>query len=586
MIPPYIRSHYMNILKGLLARTSCLAFSLVLVACGGGSGSSNGSQTEGATPTPSPTATPISIQTPAPGASLVTISGLVTYDLVPHNNFGVLDYNSTTREPIKGATVQLLDSNDALVDSVTSSETGRYSLTGSSDTVYTVRVLSELRQQGTASWDFSVTDNTQFNAIYALDGSATNSGLTDSQRDLHAPSGWGGSSYTSSRFAAPFAILDSVYQALTMILDTDDQVQLLATQLRWSVNNRPISGDATIGEITTSSYSPRDRVIFILGDETSDADEYDRSVIQHEFTHYLEDTMSRSDSIGGSHSFDGFMDMRLSYSEGLANAFSALASGTGTYSDSFSFQGELSGFLFSIEGPNPFGNPGWFSENSIGTIIYDIADSQDDGLDTLSAGFGPVWRTLTSDSYIENPAFTSIFLFAAEIERQLSGPQASVLSSLLEANNINGVGIYGEGETNNGFFPLNLPVYSVLELGGVANVCTNSGYGGAFGQSRGIEFNALDNRRFIRFQLPLAGSYRIEINSTSESSSNNNPNAALFRNGVFLTELRSTEVNRELSFLNLDSGEYLLEVFALENVDQSSSALRQGVFACFDVTIN
>ena len=42
-------------------------------------------------------------------------------------------------------------------------------------------------------------------------------GANGATRDLHAASGWGGSSYTSARDAAPFAILDTVYDAMQFV---------------------------------------------------------------------------------------------------------------------------------------------------------------------------------------------------------------------------------------------------------------------------------------------------------------------------------------------------------------------------------
>ena len=82
-----------------------------------------------------------------------------------------------------------------------------------------IRAKAQMLKTGAApTWDFSVRNNTNSDALYALDGSAFNSGSANSTRNLRATTGWGGTSYTGTRAAAPFAILDTVYRAKELIL--------------------------------------------------------------------------------------------------------------------------------------------------------------------------------------------------------------------------------------------------------------------------------------------------------------------------------------------------------------------------------
>ena len=83
---------------------------------------------------------------------------------------------------------------------------------------------------------------------------------------------------TTTRAAAPFNILDAVYEAMTDIAAVDTDVNFPLLQVFWSVNNVPVSGDVTQGQIGTSSYTRTNGVptIRILGDENNDTDEYDR----------------------------------------------------------------------------------------------------------------------------------------------------------------------------------------------------------------------------------------------------------------------------------------------------------------------
>ena len=86
----------------------------------------------------------------------------------------------------------------------------------------------------------------------------------------------------------------------------------------------------------------------MLGAADNDTDEYDQHVVAHEFQHFLEDQVSRSDTPGGPHSLDERLDMRVAFSEGFANAFSAMVLNDPVYRDSFgASQGQV--YRFDVE---------------------------------------------------------------------------------------------------------------------------------------------------------------------------------------------------------------------------------------------
>ena len=86
----------------------------------------------------------------------------------------------------------------------------------------------------------------------------------------------------------------------------------------------------------------------MLGAASNDTDEFDQHVVAHEFHHFLEDAVSRADSVGGTHSLDERLDPRVAFSEGFANAFSAMVLDDPVYRDSFGVaQGE--DFSFNME---------------------------------------------------------------------------------------------------------------------------------------------------------------------------------------------------------------------------------------------
>ena len=381
-----------------------------------------------------------------------------------------------------------------------------------------------------------------------------------------------GAAYTEERVAAPFAILDAVYESLHVLLTADPNIRLTPSELRWSVNNIAAAGNRRNGEIGTSFYDPKQNNMYILGHANNDTDEYDKSVIQHEMAHYIEDTLSRSDSPGGPHTLSGAFDMRLAFGEGFANAFAGFVGGEGIYADSAGSK-QNQGFNFSLEN-NHIGNAGWFNENSIGKIIYDIVDDNDDGEDTISLGFKPIYDTMVSNDYINSPAFISIYLFSDILKRMSEPSIATVIDSLLKDEDIMGSGIYGEGETNASASNISfvLPVYRELAQGDTINAC---------GNNREDEYNGLDVRRFIRINIESSGSYQFSLNKTLGTGAKD-PDIFILKQGRRVALLDSSAVDQERGTLSLSEGEHILEVFDYFNTDQA----RGGGSSCFDVTYN
>ncbi len=590
-------------------RYVCLVLLLVLIVqgCGGSSGGGSSSTptvtpvptntvtptvTVTPTPTPSsgvcpiatpvvcptPTITPIASPTPAitpfptPDPSVsVEITGRVTYDFVPHLSTGALDYDNISPLPVRGATVHGVNSVGVVVAEATTDTLGDYTLYVTENTNIRVRVRAELLQYGAPGWHFSVTDNTSSNALYVMDGELSDSGPTGDERDLHASSGWTGSSYGNTRVAAPFAILDSVYEALQHVLSASPNVRLATTQLRWSINNRAVDGTRSSGAIGTSFYDPSENNMYILGDEDNDTDEYDKSVIQHELAHYLEDTVSRSDSLGGDHSLNSSLDMRVAFGEGFANAFSGIASGQPLYADSGGTD-QSRGFSYSLE-QNTFNDLGWFSENSVGKVIYDIADAENEGVDSLSLGFTPIYQAMASDLYVEASPLTSIYLFAQRLRDLNDEPVDSGVNALLEAESIFGLDEYGTGETNDSASGASfiLPVYQTIDLGNTVNACSNN---------RDGEYNGVDNRRFIRLSISECDKYRFQA-VTTLGTGGKDPDIDIWQQGNLAGRLDSGVVDSEEACVALGPGDYVVEVFDFGNID----GVDGGGSACFDVTI-
>src|SRR5690606_21098602 len=381
--------------------------------------------------------------------------------------------------------------------------------------------------------------------------------------------------------------------------------------VHWSPNNVPSRGadgepDPATGEIGSSLYR-HGLGIYLLGAADSDTDEYDRHVIAHEWAHYLEQTLGRSDSIGGPHTRGDQLDMRTAFSEGFANAFAAMALGDTRYVDVLG-PGQAQGFAFDVEGPysqplihpNPF--PGWFSEESIQEFLYDLYDVEQDRIeDTLALGFAPLLAVLTED-LATGSALTSVFAFADALRTRLPDPRAES-DALLAANSIGPFeDAFGTGETNAGW-PLVpeaveagdvLPVYKQVDIGGSVNVCSTDAF--TYPGETGF-YNKLGSRAFVKFDAPVAGLYSITATATElPPGETADPDLVLHGRGVLdqsdeaSDPVQCTAQNPSgcvESFERfLGEGTFVLEVYEWTNTQAADAEYPPIGRTCFDVAVS
>ena len=543
-----------------------LAIIFVLASCGGGGSGGESNNISDNSPPVTAACIGDSNQIPTPTAD-VMISGAITFDFIPHDTLSNgLDYSSVSVEPARGVEVVLVNQNNVVINSTITDENGVYFLIAPGSNDVCIRVNARMLATGSPSWNFSVTDNTQGNALYVLQGNLVNSGTTNSIRNLHASAGWGGSSYTAARSAAPFAILDTVYEVIQLVLSENPNTNFPDAELRWSTRNNPSPGSLTDGDIDSSFYLAGN--IYLLGDENNDTDEYDRHVIAHELGHYFEDQFSRSDSMGGEHEEGDRLDMRVAFSEGFGNAFSAIVLGDPVYRDSLGNDQSL-GFTIDVE-DNGVVNPGWYSEASIQSILYDIYDANNDGADTINDGFKSIYTVLTSASYRDAAQLTSAHLFFNELKLQFPG-LATHADTLIAAQDFVVNDAVGNGETNSAGSPLVLPLYDrIIVSGASVEVCSINNFG---------LLNKLGNRQFVSFSVGTTGNYTISARRSSGLTASD-PDILLWQNGDLVAFSEKTIPNSELLILTLDPGNYIAEVYEYENL------IGPGGNVCFDVTVN
>ncbi|MEJ2516369.1 MAG: carboxypeptidase-like regulatory domain-containing protein [Gammaproteobacteria bacterium] len=531
----------------------------LLVACGGGGSGGGGDDGGGTTPPP---------------AVPVTISGRATFDLVPHDRVtGALDFASTFREPVRGATVQLVDASNGVLATGVTDDSGRYAVDTSSAGDLRIRILAERRRAGAPGWNTRVADNTASGSpTYALETPVFQTGGADVVRDVHAPSGWDGGSYAGPRLAAPFALLDAVREAEARILQVAPETTFPALQLNWSPANTPSSVFVPFsGRIVTTFYDiDVGGRIWVLGDEAVDTDEFDRHVIIHEWSHYYEDNFSRVDSPGGRHSRSARHDLRVAFSEGWGNAFAAMAQDDPDYVDTARPGSSLGIFRFLVGSPSPV--PGWYSEASVERLLWNFYDAANDGLDVLTLGYGPI------DAVLRGPqrntrAQTSIYTFIGAL-KAAEPARAAAIDALAEAENIvsSGQDIWGSAETNDAGRDHVLPLYTEVFVDGPAvNVCSVA-------TSTIDVFNRIGNRRLLRFTAASAGRFAFEVRGSAGSD----PDLVIWNGGedsVAESRLDGIETREQ----DLPAGEHVLEVYDYRNIDPGATDV-PGTY-CFDVTV-
>ena len=527
-------------------RTSilCKAAATLLViaalsACGGGGGGSGGAF----------------FALPASSTSTIALSGKATYESVD-NPSGALIYASIVSKPVRGASVEILNAVGAVVATATTDASGGYSVSVPALTDLRVRVRAQLAQTGSgATWDVTVRDNTQADAIYSMESAVFNSGFAALTRDINAPSGWGGSGYTTTRVAGPFAVLDTIYTAQAKVLSVAPGTAFPQLRVFWSVNNLPAGGDRAQGQIGTTSFvsgGSGSRAIYVLGKENVDTDEYDASVVAHEWGHYYQSAFSRDDSPGGGHSTSQLIDRRLAFSEGWGNAWSGIALERGNYTDSIgNVQAQGTNLDLTV---GPATTPGWFRESSVQSILWQL---------NKQGGFKPIHDTLTG-GFKAGVAVTSIHPFAAAY-RVAAPSNASLLDGLLTGQNISAAANdpFGTAESNNGGLALTIPMYgSAVVGGGAATPCVSNQFG--VGNKHG-------SFTYLRFTAASTKSYTISVTGPAGSD----PDFVVYGGG----ERGSSDGlgTIEVAPVSLTAGEYVLAINDFENSSSNT---------CFSVTIN
>jgi len=516
-------------------------------------------------------ASTVSVTVNPPG----NVAGRVRFTRIPVTASG-LNYAAPALQPSRGVLVRAVEpaTPTNVLGTATTDANGDFSMSVAANTSIRLVVVAQMLRdasQPLPRWDFKALDDDPVNPAppYTYTDGLNFNSNNGTGRAIDIPSGFdAGGNVTSTRASAPFAILDTVYQGMQLVLSVAPTTNFPALTLDWAPNN---PGGQTFFDSGSST-------IVLSADVTEDTDEFDQHVIAHEFGHYIENSFSRADNIGGAHGLGDKLDIRVAFGEGFGYAFSAIVLNDPVARDTFTssqqFQNCVPGsgaFLcsstFNVEtNPStsppgtPSGNFGcWCSESSVWSILWDLYDNAADANDNVNLGFPPLWNVLINEQKTTH-AFTSIFSFISAL-KAANPASATAINTLLAAQNIDTVAdAYGTGETH---VPTPvaaaaaLPLYTNITVGGSAVVLRNVNDAGTY--------NTLGNHRFLRFTLSSPRTITITARS-SNPDVNADPDFLVYRNGAFVDDSFNAPPQPEVDTINnAAAGDYLIDVYDCAN---------------------
>ncbi|MCB0420735.1 MAG: hypothetical protein KDD61_07050 [Bdellovibrionales bacterium] len=379
----------------------------------------------------------------AHGGATVTISGKAIYQARQLTGSGLGAPGAGA--PVRYAEVRVTDSAGNVSQCAETNANGDFSFSlPQNSATYTISVNARANN---SFGKVSVLNKPELNQVYALTTSVT----ADSTKSVGTMTAAG----TGNILAGAFNIYDQIIQTNDYLRThvgtcpfSGCQAFTVAPKVQayWEKGFNPMDYfGSNLGGV--SYYLPGYSRLFILGGingdtDTTDTDHFDNSVIIHEYGHFIEDVLTKSDSPGGSHNGNGVIDPRLAWGEGWGNFIQAAVQNDPRYIDTV---GNVDGtpdfaLYIDLESPDPQcggafpppvcdipENPGEgnFREFEITRFLWDIIDTNSDdapNAESITGGFPELWTVLTSSSGFNNSqaGFRSIGLLH-EVQDKLAG---------------------------------------------------------------------------------------------------------------------------------------------------------------------
>jgi hypothetical protein len=325
------------------------------------------------------------------------INGQAFYQKIDVTDAG-LDLSHPVMVPIRNARVEVVDRSAQSVVAVSETDgRGQFRVPVPPEPDLTIRVISRLR-----SADLRVADNTNGNTLYGI------------SLDVDAREPLGRLLLVdNSRVSGAFNILEMLQRGNDTMRLADARAVAPPLSIFWSTRNTPRSGNIRDGLVGTTFFNFINNTAFVLGDRAVDSDEFDDSVIVHEYAHLLAARFSRDDSPGHSHGVGDMLDPRVAWSEGWANFFSGAVRNDAIYRDSTGPNG-VNILRYDLEDNIPPGDkPGYWSEASVQSLLWDLYDDRVDAADNVQFPLSLIWSAfvdLKNDRYVYLPYFLDHFL--------------------------------------------------------------------------------------------------------------------------------------------------------------------------------
>ena len=324
-----------------------------------------------------------------------SVSGQAFYQKIDVTDSG-LDLNHPVMVPIRNARIEVVSrSTQSTVSVSETDQSGHFEVPVPFDPNLAVRVVSRLQNSS-----LRIADNTNLNAIYAIstdiDGRQPNPGVLLAD---------------TSRVSGAFNILEIVQRANETIRMADPSLDPPSVTIFWSTRNTRRTGNIAQGFVGTSFFNVANNTAYILGDRNDDSDEFDDSVIAHEYGHMIAARFSRDDSPGGETHLGDILDPRVAWSEGWANFFSSAVRNDSIWRDDSGPNGATV-YRFDLRERVPAADkPGYWSETSVGTLLWELYEGSD-LTGNIRYPFPQIWAAFTdlrNDRFVYLPYFLEHF---------------------------------------------------------------------------------------------------------------------------------------------------------------------------------
>jgi len=459
----------------------------------------------------------------------ITVSGRATYENVTVDEYGH-DYSNIHDLPIRGASVYLLDMDNNIISQSATDSLGLYSLEVAQKGNYSIEIVAEIgssifednyisvRDNLTGSNENRFTHETKVYRFEVIDFITIEQSMLNI--DFAAELLWDSAigQYSSGRNAPIFALLDQAYSMQELVFNWRENFKLPPLTIYWNENNIAQGGVWWNGEIPNSSFAGFDyNAIFVRSDDEVNIDEYDRTLIGHELGHFVLVSLSRDESLGGSHSATRAMDMRQSFIEGFASYFSWLLTGNEFLIDSDGKKNGTTNQQNIFLNVNNIYNKGWYYENVNSDILKTIAVGND-SYHLPGQGSQFVFDVI-HDYMNQSDAFISIHSFIGNSIKK-DNSFSSEFQAYLLTKGVSSLSEWGTNETYNDSDPISknalehtyLPLYTDIKINDTGIACLNDTVVGS-GNRLGIV-------KYFRFtsEIESDGGYFLNWNSNEGPS--------------------------------------------------------------------